>query len=153
MDPKDFLALFTSKTIFKDASPRIPSMHGMWSHTIQIWSIYHRNLQVKFLQHAPMEIYQALGKLGADVWDSIFDKGPDDSTFSSPGTVTSSIKNSFMQRPLLNGTIQRQYDKSNFPVPDIFDFFKPPPPTTAYETHLIKKHGEDFKKGYVKSGL
>jgi hypothetical protein len=140
-----FCELLLTKTIIKDSSAFLISEHGMWSHSIQWWSVFQHHSETGFLQHSPMEIYQQFGGLrDGRLWNTVFDKGPTTSEYTSPEYVVDAISRDTENLPILCATIKRQ----KYKIEDTPTMFQ-----QSYSRKLAVKHGEDYRIGFCKSAL
>ena len=143
LEPAKFKSLLKDKTIFKDATPVLNPLHGMWSHTIQWWSVFSHHKNTSFLQHTPMQLYQQFGCQSSKVWDKVFDNGPSFAYYTSPESLTEALISNDRRWPLLSGTLHNQKFKMTFTP-----FYK-----EVYLEKIKYKHADDFANGVVHRNL
>lgn len=127
--PASFLNLLSTQTIFKDSTAMLNISHGMWSHTIQWFCIFEYQRQTNVLQHAPMSIYQQLGKTNPEIWNYLLDR-MSVKFYNCPEFLTDSIISKTERWPLLSATLNRQKDKLLWGLTN----------RGAYHKHLLTKH-------------
>ncbi|KTD66492.1 helicase [Legionella santicrucis] len=115
LSKKDFFYLLKNKNMFKDVG--IDPFHGEWSHFIQWYLIANNEDLVKNLNFLPHVIIEMMGNTKNNnkqsLWEITFDSFKEESifNFTSPENVTSFLKSSSSDFPLLSTNIQKRFLK------------------------------------------